>query len=83
LIVLYPFITGLVAGHSFSRRSERVFRVEAVETTYRLALLLRSPSCWCAVPLQWHLAPGALAGDVFTPHSTSAMASSATSTCGI
>ena len=39
LIVLYPFITGLVAGAFILASLERVFRVEAVRPTYRLALL--------------------------------------------
>ena len=39
LIVLYPFITGLVAGAFILASLERVFRVEAVKPTYRLALL--------------------------------------------
>ena len=39
LIVLYPFITGLVAGAFILASLERVFRVQAVKPTYRLALL--------------------------------------------
>ena len=39
LIVLYPFITGLVAGAFILASLERVFQVEAVKNTYRLALL--------------------------------------------
>ena len=39
LIVLYPFLTGLVAGAFILASLERVFRVEAVKPTYRLALL--------------------------------------------
>ena len=39
LIVLYPFITGLVAGAFILASLVRVFRVEAVRPTYRLALL--------------------------------------------
>ena len=39
LIVLYPFITGLVAGAFILASLERVFRVEEVKPTYRLALL--------------------------------------------
>ena len=39
LIVLYPFITGLVAGAFILASLERVFRVEAVKPTYRLPLL--------------------------------------------
>ena len=39
LIGLYPYITGLVAGAFILASLERVFRVEAVKPTYRLALL--------------------------------------------
>ena len=39
LIVLYPYITGLVAGAFILASLERVFHVEAVKPTYRLALL--------------------------------------------
>ena len=39
LIVLYPFLTGLVAGAFILASLERVFRVEEVKPTYRLALL--------------------------------------------
>ena len=39
LIVLYPFITGLVAGAFILASLERVFNVQAVKPTYRLALL--------------------------------------------
>ena len=39
LIVLYPFLTGLVAGAFILASLERVFRVEEVKPTYRLSLL--------------------------------------------
>ena len=39
LIVLYPFLTGLVAGAFILASLERVFNVEEVKPTYRLALL--------------------------------------------
>ncbi len=39
LIVLYPFTTGLVAGAFILASLERVFNVQAVRPTYRLALL--------------------------------------------
>ena len=35
LIVLYPFVTGLVAGAFILASLERVFKVEAVRPTYR------------------------------------------------
>ena len=53
LIVLYPFITGLVAGAFILASLQRVFKVEAVKPTYRLALLTaigRSLPDWmCAI----------------------------------
>jgi Ni/Fe-hydrogenase subunit HybB-like protein len=50
LIVLYPFITGLVAGAFILASLERVFRVEAVKPTYRLALLRTARRRWrCSV----------------------------------
>lgn len=39
LIVLYPYITGLVAGAFILASLERVFNVREVQPTYRLALL--------------------------------------------
>ena len=39
MIVLYPYITGLVAGAFILASLERVFNVEAVRPTYRLSLL--------------------------------------------
>jgi Polysulphide reductase, NrfD len=39
LIVLYPYITGLVAGAFILASLVRIFHVEAVAPTYRLALL--------------------------------------------
>src|ERR1039458_1997120 len=56
LIVLYPYITGLVAGAFILASLERVFRVEAVKPTYRLALLTALAFlCVAPLPLQLHL----------------------------
>ena len=56
LIVLYPFITGLVAGAFILASLERVFNVEAVKPTYRLALLTALSFLLVApLPLQLHL----------------------------
>lgn len=76
LIVLYPFITGLVAGAFILASLERVFRVEAVKPTYRLALLTALSFLLVApLPLQLHLGhPERSTEMYFTPHSTSAMA---------
>ena len=76
LIVLYPYITGLVAGAFILASLERVFRVKAVKPTYRLALLTALPSSGCAAAAA--TAPGtsrsARLEMYFTPHRTSAMA---------
>src|SRR6201993_920023 len=76
LIVLYPFITGLVAGAFILASLERVFRVEAVTPTYRLALLTALSFLLVApLPLQFHLGHPERSPEMyFTPHSTSAMA---------
>ena len=76
LIVLYPFITGLVAGAFILASLERVFRVEAVKPTYRLALLTALAFMLVApLPLQLHLGHPERSLQMFTtPHTTSAMA---------
>jgi Ni/Fe-hydrogenase subunit HybB-like protein len=76
LIVLYPFITGLVAGAFILASLERVFRVEAVAPTYRLALLTALAFLLDApLPLQLHLGHPERSPEMyFTPHATSAMA---------
>jgi Ni/Fe-hydrogenase subunit HybB-like protein len=76
LIVLYPFITGLVAGAFILASLERVFQVEAVKPTYRLALLTALAFLLVApLPLQLHLGHPERSPEMyFTPHSTSAMA---------
>jgi Ni/Fe-hydrogenase subunit HybB-like protein len=76
LIVLYPFITGLVAGAFILASLERVFRVEAVKPTYRLALLTALAFLLVApLPLQLHLGhPERSFSMYLTPHTSSAMA---------
>lgn len=76
LIVLYPFITGLVAGAFILASLERVFRVEAVKPTYRLALLTALAFLLVApLPLQLHLGHPERSYEMFTtPHTSSAMA---------
>jgi Ni/Fe-hydrogenase subunit HybB-like protein len=76
LIVLYPYITGLVAGAFILASLERVFHVEAVKPTYRLALLTALAFLIVApLPLQFHLGHPERSPEMyFTPHSTSAMA---------
>jgi Ni/Fe-hydrogenase subunit HybB-like protein len=76
LIVLYPYITGLVAGAFILASLERVFRVKAVAATYRLALLTALSFLLVApLPLQFHLGHPERSPEMyFTPHSSSAMA---------
>src|SRR5512144_607121 len=76
LIVLYPFITGLVAGAFILASLERVFNVEAVRPTYRLALLTALAFMIVApLPLQLHLGHPERSIEMYlTPHTTSAMA---------
>src|SRR5450830_637454 len=76
LIVLYPFITGLVAGAFILASLERVFNVRAVKPTYRLALLTALAFLLVApLPLQLHLGhPERSVEMYFTPHTSSAMA---------
>ena len=76
LIVLYPYITGLVAGAFILASLERVFRVEAVRPTYRLALLTALSFLLVApLPLQLHLGHPERSLEMYlTPHSSSAMA---------
>ncbi|MGA7525559.1 MAG: NrfD/PsrC family molybdoenzyme membrane anchor subunit [Acidobacteriaceae bacterium] len=76
LIVLYPYITGLVAGAFILASLERVFRVEAVKPTYRLALLTALAFLLvAALPLQLHLGHPERSYEMYmTPHRTSAMA---------
>ena len=76
LIVLYPFLTGLVAGAFILASLQRVFRVEAVKPTYKLALLTALAFLLVApLPLQLHLGhPERSFEMLVTPHATSAMA---------
>jgi Ni/Fe-hydrogenase subunit HybB-like protein len=76
LIVLYPYITGLVAGAFILASLERVFNVQAVKPTYRLALLTALAFMLVApLPLQLHLGhPERSFEMLFTPSPTSAMA---------
>jgi len=76
LIVLYPFLTGLVAGAFILASLERVFQVEAVKPTYRLALLTALAFLLVApLPLQLHLGHPERSFEMYlTPHRSSAMA---------
>ena len=76
LIVLYPYITGLVAGAFILASLERVFKVKAVKPTYRLALLTALAFLLVApLPLQLHLGHPERSLEMYlTPHRSSAMA---------
>jgi len=76
LIVLYPFLTGLVAGAFILASLERVFNVQAVKPTYRLALLTALAFLLVApMPLQLHLGHPERSFEMYlTPHRSSAMA---------
>src|ERR1022692_921269 len=76
LIVLYPYITGLVAGAFIMASLVRVFNVKALEPIYRLALLTALSFMLCAtLPLLFHLGhPERCYEIMMTPHLTSPMA---------
>ncbi len=76
LIVLYPYITGLVAGAFIMASLVRVFNVKALEPVYRLSLLTAFAFLLCApLPLLFHLGQPFRSYQVMiTPHLTSPMA---------
>ena len=76
LIVLYPYLTGLVAGAFILASLERVFNVKALVVVYRLSLLTALAFLIVApLPLLAHLGHPERALEMFlTPHLTSAMA---------
>jgi predicted membrane protein len=76
LIVVYPYITGLVAGAFIMASLVRVFNVKALEPIYRLSLLTALSFMLCAtLPLLLHLGhPERCYEIMMTPHLTSPMA---------
>ena len=76
LVVVYPYITGLVAGAFILASLERVFNVKQVEPTYRLALLTALAFLLIApLPLLLHLGHPERSFEIFlTPNVHSAMA---------
>ncbi len=76
LIVLYPYITGLVAGAFIMASLVRVFNVRALEPVYRMSLLTAFSFLLCApLPLLFHLGhPERCFEVMMTPHLTSPMA---------
>jgi len=76
LIVVYPFITGLVAGAFILASLERVFNVKVLKPTYQIALLTALSFLLVAtLPLISHLSQPQRAYEIMiTPHLSSAMA---------
>lgn len=76
MIVLYPYITGLVAGAFILASLERVFNVKVLKPTYGLALLTALAFLLVAtLPLVSHLQHPFRSYEIFmTPNPTSAMA---------
>ncbi len=76
LIVLYPYITGLVAGAFIMASLVRVFKVQALEPVYRLSMLTALAFLICApLPLLLHLGhPERCLEIMMTPHFSSPMA---------
>ncbi len=76
LVVIYPYITGLVAGAFILASLAKVFKVQAIVPTYRLALLTALAFLIVApMPLLAHLGHPERSLEIFfTPQSSSAMA---------
>ena len=76
LIVVYPYITGLVAGAFIMASLVRVFNVKALAPVYRLALLTALGFLICSpLPLLFHLGhPERSLQVMITPHLSSPMA---------
>jgi Ni/Fe-hydrogenase subunit HybB-like protein len=76
LIVLYPYLTGLVAGAFILASLVKVFNVKELQPTYRLAMLTALAFLIIApLPLLGHLGHPERSYEIFlTPNSASAMA---------
>ena len=76
LIVVYPYVTGLVAGAFIMASLVRVFNVKALEPVYRLSLLTSFSFLLAApLPLLFHLGhPERSLQIMITPHLGSPMA---------
>ncbi len=76
LVVIYPYLTGLVAGAFILASLVKVFNVKALQPTYRLSLLTALAFLIVApLPLLAHLGhPERSYAIFFTPHFQSAMA---------
>ncbi len=76
LVVVYPYLTGLVAGAFILASLVKVFNVHEVQATYRMALLTALAFLIVApLPLLAHLGHPEKSFEIFlTPNTTSAMA---------
>ncbi len=76
LIVVYPYLTGLVAGAFILASLERVFNVKVLQPVYRLSLLSALAFLFVApLPLLVHLGHPERSFEMFlTPYTSSAMA---------
>ncbi len=76
LVVIYPYLTGLVAGAFILASLVKVFNVSEVAPTYRIALLTALAFLIVApLPLLAHLGHPEKSFEIFlTPNTTSAMA---------
>jgi Ni/Fe-hydrogenase subunit HybB-like protein len=76
LIVIYPYLTGVVAGAFILASLVKIFNVVEVQPIYRLALLTALAFMLVApIPLQLHLGHPERAYEIYmTPQPTSAMA---------
>jgi len=76
LVVIYPYITGLVAGAFILASLVKVFNIKEVQPTYRISLLTALAFLLVApLPLLAHLGHPERSFEIFlTPNRTSAMA---------
>lgn len=76
LVVVYPYITGLVAGAFILASLENVFKVKEIQPTYRLSMLTALAFLIAApLPLLAHLGHPERSIEIFiTPNLSSAMA---------
>lgn len=76
LVVIYPYITGLVAGAFILASLVKVFNVEELQSTYRISLLTALAFLLVApLPLLAHLGHPEKSFEIFlTPNTSSAMA---------
>jgi Ni/Fe-hydrogenase subunit HybB-like protein len=76
LVVIYPYLTGLVAGAFILASLVKVFNVKEVQSTYRISLLTALAFLLVApLPLLAHLGHPGKSFEIFlTPNTSSAMA---------